>query len=143
MKRKDIHESYIREETVERPPDRQFGVVFAIVFGLIGVLPLLSGRPVRWWSVVVAVGFLGCAVTAPGVLAPLNRVWLLVGLFLHRVMTPLVLGLVFFSTVLPIGLVFRALGKDPLRLKFDPDATTYWIARRPHGPAGHTMSNQY
>ena len=143
MKANSSHESYVREEETERPPDRQFGLVFTVVFTVLALWPLVSGRPVRWWSAVAAAGFLVCALVVPGVLAPLNRLWLWIGLLLHRVVSPLVLGLVFFSTVTPIGLVLRALGKDPLRLTFDPAAPTYWIERRPPGPPGHTMPNQY
>jgi hypothetical protein len=66
-----------------------------------------------------------------------------VGLVLHRCVSPLVLGLVYFSTVTPIGLVLRVLGKDPLRLRFDREAESYWIERRPPGPAGPTMSKQF
>src|SRR5262247_444736 len=97
----ESHESYARDEKVERPPDRQFGITFAVVFAVIAVLPLFSGRTVRWWSLVVAAGFLICAFVAPRVLAPLNRIWLWIGLLMHRVVSPIVLGLVFFSTVTP------------------------------------------
>jgi hypothetical protein len=137
------HETYDREETVERPPDRQLGLVFTVVFAVIGAWPLLGGRPVRWWSLGVAAVFLAVALLAPRLLAPLNRVWLWIGLLMHKVVSPVVLGLVFFSTVTPIGLLLRALGKDPLRLRLEPDAPSYWIERRPPGPAGHTMSNQF
>ena len=143
MTRSESHESYTRDEAVERPPDRQFGLVFAGVFAIVAAFPLVSGRPIRWWSAVVAACFLIVALTAPHVLAPLNRVWLWIGLLMHKVVSPVVLGLVFFSTVTPIGLLLRALGKDPLRLRFEAEATSYWIERRPPGPAGHTMPRQF
>jgi hypothetical protein len=137
------HENYIREDDVERPPDRQFGLVFAAVFGILAAWPLLSGRPMRWWSAALAAAFLAVALVAPRLLAPLNRVWLWIGLLMHRIVTPVVLGLVFFSTVTPIGLLLRAFGKDPLRLRLDPEASSYWIERRPPGPAGNTMPRQF
>jgi hypothetical protein len=143
MRANEGHENYGREEDVERPPDRQFGLVFAGAFAIIAGWPLLWGRPIRWWSAMLAAVFLVVALAAPRVLAPLNRGWLWIGLLLHRVVSPLVLGLVFFSTVTPIAMVLRALGKDPLRLRFDSAASTYWIERRPPGPAGHTMPNQF
>ena len=87
--------------------------------------------------------FLAAALLAPRVLAPLNQLWLRFGLLLHKVVSPVVLSLVFFSTVTPIGLLLRRLGKDPLRLRFDPDAPTYWIERRPPGPSGDSMPKQY
>jgi hypothetical protein len=139
----ESHESYSHDEEVQRPPDRQFGLVFTAVFLLIGAWPLLWGRPVRWWSLGLAAAFLVAALAAPGLLAPLNRVWLKLGLLMHKVVSPVVLGLVFFSTVTPIGLLLRALGKDPLRLRFDPAAPTYWIERRPPGPSGQSMPKQF
>jgi len=143
MRANQSHESYIRDEEVAGPPDRQFGFVFTVVFAVVTVWPLFSGRPLRLWSAVVAAAFLAAALVAPRVLTPLNRVWLWIGLLLHRCVSPIVLGMVFFSTVTPIGVLFRLLGKDPLRLKLEPEAPTYWIERRPPGPAGHTMPNQY
>ena len=76
-------------------------------------------------------------------LAPLNRVWLRLGLVLYKVVNPVAMGLVFFTTVVPIGLMMRALGKDPLRLKRDASAASYWIMRDPPGPAPDTMKNQF
>jgi hypothetical protein len=143
VKANDSHENYARDEEVKGPPDRQFGVVFTIVFAIVALWPAIGGRPVRWWSAAVAAAFLAAALLAPWVLAPLNRVWLWIGLLLHKCVSPMVLGLVFFSTVTPIGLLLRALGKDPLRLRLDSAATTYWIERRPPGPAGDSMPNQF
>jgi Saxitoxin biosynthesis operon protein SxtJ len=143
VKANDTHENFARDEEVKGPPDRQFGVVFTIVFAIVALWPAVWGRPVRWWSAAVAGAFLAAALLAPRVLAPLNRVWLWIGLLLHKCVSPIVLGLVFFSTVTPIALLLRALGKDPLRLRFDNAAPTYWIARRPPGPAGDSMPNQF
>jgi hypothetical protein len=137
------HEDYTREEKLEGSSNRQFGLVFAGAFIVIAGWPLLSGRPVRWWSLAVAVGFLGLALIAPRVLTPLNRVWLHFGLLLNRCVSPVVLAVLFFTTVTPIGLLMRAVGKDPLRLRFDREAPTYWIERQPPGPAGETMSRQF
>jgi predicted membrane metal-binding protein len=143
MKRSQSHEDFTRDEAVARPPDRQFGLVFTAVFAILGIWPALRGRPIRWWSVLAAAVFLVAALLAPRVLAPLNQLWLRFGLLLHKVVSPVVLSLVFFSTVTPIGLLLRRLGKDPLRLRFDPDAPTYWIERRPPGPSGDSMPKQY
>jgi hypothetical protein len=143
VKTNDSHENYTRDEEITGPGNRQFGLVFAAVFAIVALWPVVSGRPVRWWSAVVAAAFLTAALVAPRILAPLNRVWLWVGLLLHKCVSPIVLGLVFFSTVTPIGLLLRALGKDPLRLRLDPAAPTYWIERRPPGPAADSMPNQF
>ena len=92
MRASEIHEDYTREEKLEGPSNRRFGLVFMGVFIVIGGWPLLAGRPVRWWSLAVAAGFLGLALVAPGVLKPLNHVWLRFGLLLNQCFSPIVLG---------------------------------------------------
>ena len=82
----------------------------------------------------MAAMFLVAALLRPAILHPLNRLWLKFGLLLHRVVNPVIMALLFFGTVLPTGLVMRALGKDLLRLKRQPDADSYWIPRAPPGP---------
>jgi hypothetical protein len=143
MRANESHESYTRDEQVERPPDRQFGFVFTVVCAVLAVWPALWGRPVRWWSAGLAAAFLIFALVAPRVLAPLNRLWLRIGQVLHVCSSWVFLALIFFTTVTPIGLLLRMLGKDPLRRRFDARASTYWIERRPPGPAGDTMPNQF
>jgi len=81
--------------------------------------------------------------TIPKVLAPLNKLWMKFGLLLHSIVNPLVMGLLFFLTITPIALFFRASGKDQLRLKLDPAARSYWIVREPPGPDPKTMPNVY
>jgi hypothetical protein len=106
-------------------------------------LPLVRGGRIRTWPLAVAAVFLVPSLLHPGLLAPLNRVWTRIGLLLHRVVSPVVIGVLFFTTITPMGLVMRWLGHDPLRLGFDADARSYWIERRPPGPAPETMSNQF
>jgi hypothetical protein len=86
---------------------------------------------------------LAAALLYPAALNPLNRAWLKFGLLLHKVVNPIVMGLLFYGTVLPTGLVFRALGKDILRLRRQPEADSYWIVRQPPGPAPETMKDQF
>jgi len=137
------HEALNREETVEGSSNRSFGVVFAVVFGLIAFLPLIGGHPLRLWSVGVAVVFALLAFGAPQVLAPLNRLWLKLGLLLHKIVNPIVLGIMFYLVVTPTGLIMRWLGKDPLRLKRDAGARSYWIAREPPGPKPESLGDQF
>ncbi len=87
--------------------------------------------------------FLILAYTFPRILNPLNRLWLKFGLLLYKVVNPIVLGLLFFVTIAPIGLVMRMFGKDFLRLKLDRDAKSYWIERAPPGPPPQSMKNQF
>lgn len=131
------------DDEVEGSSNRAFGLTFAVVFVLVACWPLLRGQPIRWWALTLSVLFLVSAIAVPGTLAVLNRVWLALGRLLHRVSNPIIMALVFVTTVIPVALALRALGKDPLRLKRDPAATTYWIDRRPPGPAPETMGRQF
>lgn len=123
--------------------DRSFGFVFAIFFLVVGLLPLLHGQAVRGWAVTLAAVFGGTALTVPVILAPLNRLWTRLGLLLHRVVSPLALGILFFGVVMPTGLLMRLFGKDPLRLRLDKNASSYWIVREPSGPAPESLKNQF
>ncbi|MBI1398047.1 MAG: hypothetical protein GC151_18895 [Betaproteobacteria bacterium] len=137
------HESYQREEKIEGSSNRSFGLVFAVVFTLVAVLPLVHGGSMRLWSFGVAAVFAILAVTVPDVLAPLNRLWTRLGLLMHAVVNPVVLGLMFFVVITPTGLVMRMFGKDPLRLRRDPDAASYWIERTPPGPKPDSLGDQF
>jgi len=137
------HEDFGRDAIVQGSSDRAFGLVFTGVFAVVGLWPLVSARPTRIWALCVAGAFLIAALVRPAVLAPLNRLWLRLGLLLQRITNPIVLGLLFFGTVLPIGLLMRLTGKNPLRLGFDRDAQSYWIERQPPGPAPDTMPRQF
>ncbi len=138
-----IHESFARDEGIQSSSDRVFGLVMAGVLFFLAFQPLLRGRGVRWWSLTAAVAFLLSALLFPRVLRRLNWLWLKVGLVLHAILNPVVMAFLFYLTVTPIGLLFRWLGKDPLRLHFDKTADTYWIQRRPPGPTPDTMPRQF
>jgi hypothetical protein len=139
----NLHEDLAREDDIVGSSDRAFGLTLAAVFAVIGVVRLvLSHSYAGWWLGAAAV-MLAFALAWPAALAPLNRLWLRLGLVLYKVVNPLVMGLVFFTTVVPIGLLMRALGKDPLRLRREPAAGSYWITREPPGPEPDTMKNQF
>ncbi len=142
-----FHENLNGRDDVKVGSERSFGLVFAVVFIVVALLPLLTMSDqegqMRIWALVVAAFFAGSALTMPSVLAPLNKLWFRFGLLLHKIVNPLVMGLLFFVTVTPIGLLMRALGKTPLQLSFDKNADTYWIPRTPPGPAAETMKRQF
>jgi hypothetical protein len=123
--------------------ERSFGIVFACVFALIGLVPWALGHGLRSWALIVAVIFLAAAYIAPRLLTPLNYVWFKFGLLLHHIVNPIVMALIFYGAVLPTGLAVRAFGKDLLRLKRDPSAKSYWIERDPPGPAPESMTRQF
>ena len=138
-----MHENLTRDSTVEGPSDRNFGLVFTAVFLLIGVVPLAFGHAAHLWSLIVAAAFGAVSMLAPGLLAPLNRLWARFGLLLHKIVSPIVLGIMFFLVITPMGLVMRLFGKDPLRLRIDRGASTYWIGRTPPGPPADSFIDQF
>lgn len=142
-KKPGTHEDYSRKDDVKAGSERAFGFVFAVVFALVAVWPLISGGAPRWWALVVGGVFVLVSLAAPGLLAPLNRLWFRFGQLLHKVVNPVIMGLLFFLTVTPIALLMRLTGKDPLRLRFDPQAESYWIERDPPGPEPETMRYQF
>ncbi len=137
------HERLAADEHVQTSSDRAFGFVFAVVFTIIAFWPLLSGNTPRWWALVVAVVFGTLALVRPALLAPLNHLWTRFGLLLNKITSPLIMGLLFYGIITPFGLIMRWAGKDPLRLRFDPSAESYWIERVPPGPAPETIKNQF
>ncbi len=142
-RRKTFHEDFGREETLKRSSDRGFGLVFAAACALVGSARWWRGHPGAGWWLAAAAFFLLAALLKPTVLAPLNRLWLGLGLLLYRVVNPVVMAVLFYLCVTPIGLLMRALGKDFLALRYDPGAAVYWIERRPPGPAPETMQRQF
>jgi Flp pilus assembly protein TadB len=138
-----LHEDFRRKQEGQGGSDRGFGIVFAAFFALVAVLPVRAHHPVRWWALALAGVFLGVALLKSAWLRPLNRLWTKLGILLGRIVSPVVTGLVFFLVVTPIGLLFRILKKDPLRLAWNGAASSYWIDRQPPGPAPETMRNQF
>ena len=128
---------------VQGSSNRAFGLVFTVFFLLIGLLPLLHGHAIRMWALLLAGGVLVLALAVPAVLAPANRLWTKLGLVLHKIVSPIALGILFFLVVTPTGLLMRLLGKDPLRLRFDRSADSYWIDRTPPGPDADSLKNQF
>lgn len=138
-----FHEDLARADAVKIGSSRAFGIVFAVVFALIGLWPLIADGAVRIWALGVSAVFLTLALVWPRTLDHLNRLWFLFGLLLHKIVNPLIMGLLFYITVTPIALIMRLMGKDPLRLKFDRSARTYWMDRTPPGPPPETMRRQF
>lgn len=137
------HEDFDRQEEIVLGSERIFGFVFAVVFLIVAGWPLLGGGDLVLWALAVAALFLVTALIVPRWLRPLNRLWFIFGLILHKIVSPVVMGLLFYLTVTPTALIMRILGKTPLDLKFDKDADSYWIERDPPGPDRETMKNQF
>ena len=135
------HETLQAHRVVKPGSNRSFAFVFAGFFTLVSLWPLLHHAPVRWWALVVALVFLGFGLFAPEWLAPLNRLWFRLGLLLNKIVSPIILGLLYFAIVVPFAQISRWRGHDPLRLKHS-DATSYWVGRDP-GPVVGTMTKQF
>src|ERR1700750_2294019 len=136
------HENFSRDEVVSPGSDRNFGLVMAGALALLSVLNRWDHGRLWAWAATGAVGALAAAWLKPSALRPLNIVWMKFGLLLHKIVNPVVMGLLFFGTIWPTGLVMRLRGRDLLRLKREPSATSYWIARPP-GPEPQTMKDQF
>jgi Saxitoxin biosynthesis operon protein SxtJ len=138
-----LHENFSREEEFAGPSDRRFGLTIAAVCGAIGGVRLVLGHSHWLWWMVPAAALAGLALCAPAALNFANRLWFRLGLILYRVVNPAVMALLYWSTIVPTGLLMRLCGKDPLRLRREPDLASYWIAREPPGPPADTMRNQF
>ena len=108
--------------------NRSFGIVFFIVFLLIAIYPLINGGELRLWSLIISIFFFVLGLINSKILNPLNKLWFKVGIFLGKIISPLVMGIIFFLVVTPIGILMRILNKDLLNLKFNKKKS-YWIEK--------------
>lgn len=109
--------------------ERSFGLLFAVVFSVIALGPLVKGHDARLWALPVAAVFLAAAYVAPAALRPLNAAWMAFARILERVMNPLIMGVLFYLLFTPMGLMMRLAGRDPLNRRLLPQAKTYWLPR--------------
>ena len=119
--------------------NRSFGVVFFIVFLIIGLYPLINSNDIRIWSVLISSIFLVLGLVNSQLLTPLNKIWFKFGIFLGKIISPIVMGIIFFFVVTPTGILMRLFQKDLLNLKFNKK-NSYWIEKT--GPKSK-MKNQF
>ena len=119
--------------------NRSFGIVFFVVFLIIAIYPLTYSGDVRLWSVIISIIFLVLGTLNSKILTPLNKLWFKLGIFLGKIISPIIMGIIFFLVVTPTGLIMRLLGKDLLNLKFNKNKS-YWIEKK--GPKSK-MKNQF
>jgi Saxitoxin biosynthesis operon protein SxtJ len=137
------HETVSSFRKVAIGSNTKFGVTFGVLFGILGFWPLFHHNSPKWWLVAMSAGVLAAALLFPRCLTLPNRAWFQLGLALNKIVSPIVMGGLFFGAVVPVGWYVRKTGKDLLHLKLDSEAATYWIERNPPGPAHGTLTKQF
>ena len=120
--------------------NKSFGIVFSIVFLLIAIYPLINSEGLRVWSLIIAIIFLFLGLINSKILTPLNKLWFKFGILLGKIVSPIIMGVIFFLVVTPIGLLMRLFGKDVLNLKLNKKESSYWVEKV--GPKSK-MKNQF
>ncbi len=137
------HESLRSEGPPPSTSDRSFGLLFAAVGGAIALLGIWEGRHSALWWAIAAFVFLVVALFAAPLLGPLNRGWRWLSLQLFRIVNPILMGVIFFCVLTPLAIIMRRVGRDPLRLRFEPDKRSYWLARTSAGERQTSMTDQF
>ena len=138
-----LHEDLRRDDQTAAPSERKFGLTLGGILALIAIIKAFERSP---WSVIwgaLAIALIGGALWRPRYLAVPNRIWLKLGLVLHRIVNPVIMAILFYGTILPIGVLMRLLGKDPLRLRLDKKAASYWLTRSDERPPSEAMRQQF
>lgn len=137
------HETISHEESIEPGSDRSFGFVVGGILSAIGIYQYLTGSSLYPWFLAVGAPLVAAGAVFPRILRPLNVAWTRLGLLLGRIVTPVVMFLVYVTAIVPIGLLLRLSGKDLLGLKRGDSASTYWIERTPPGPPPESLKDQF
>ena len=127
------------QQNIKLPSNRNFGIVFAIVFLIISLWPLLNQNEIRFWSLIVSIIFLTLGLINSKLLLPLNKIWFKFGIFLGNFIAPIVMGVIYFFVVTPTGLIMKMLGKDLLNLK-KSNKDSYWIKK---DNSNSSLKNQF
>ena len=137
------HESLHSEGPPPSSSDRSFGLLFGAVCGLIAMFGVWEGRrSALWWSIAASI-FCVVALLAAPLLGPLNRAWRWLSLQLFRIINPIMMGVVFFAVLTPVAIMMRWAGRDPLRLRFEPEKPSYWLDRTSISGQQTSMTDQF
>ena len=129
--------------TPQLPSNRSFGWTFTGFFLLVGIFGIWRSNPAMSWLFALAGLFAVITLTRAQWLEPLNRAWMKFGALMNAVVSPVVLGAIFFGVFTPAGFVMRLVGRDAMARRFDPAAKSYWVKRNPAGPADDSFGNMY
>ena len=124
---------------IKLPTNRNFGIVFFVVFLIIAIWPILNENDIRLWSLIISLIFLILGIANSKLLTPLNKIWFKFGIFLGNFIAPIVMGFVYFFVVTPTGLIMKIFGKDLLNLKKN-NKETYWIKK---DNSNNNLKNQF
>ena len=116
------------KQEIKISSNRSFGIVFSIFFSLVGIYLLLNNSPVYYWSFLISLIFLILGLLNSKILGPLNQIWFKFGILLGKVVSPIVMGIIFFLVITPIAILLKIFGKDVLKLKLNNNET-YWIEK--------------
>jgi len=126
-------------DEIKKSSNKSFGILFFAVFFLISIYPMIYGGELRYWSLLISIFFLYTGFQNSRIITPLNILWFKLGIFLGKIVSPIIMTIIFFGVVTPIGLLMKLLRKDLLNLKFQ-DLNSYWIIKK--GPKSK-MKNQF
>ena len=118
----------MKNKKIKMSSNRSFGLVFFAIFLIISIWPLLDDKDIRIWSLIISLIFLILGILNSNILKPFNKIWFKFGIFLGKIVSPIIMGLVYFLVVTPTGFIMRFLGKDLLKLKKNKN-NTYWLAK--------------
>tara|TARA_A100001015_G_scaffold45049_1_gene49592 strand:+ start:1652 stop:2038 length:387 start_codon:yes stop_codon:yes gene_type:complete len=127
------------KKELKKSSNRSFGILFFVVFLIIGIFPILDGEKIRIWSIVISALFLLLGFFNSGVLTPLNNFWVKIGIVLGKLISPIIMGIIFFIVVTPIGIFMKLIGKDLIKIK-KSKKPTFWIEKKNYNS---TMKDQF
>ena len=120
----------MKQKEIKISSNKSFGLVFFVIFIIIALWPLLNDGNIRIWSIIVSVIFLILGLLNSKILTPFNKLWMRLGALLGIIVSPIVMGVVYFGIITPIGLIMKLFGKDVLNLKLDKNKKTYWTLKK-------------
>jgi len=119
----------MKKKNIQTSSNKSFGIVFFVVFLIIGIYPLLNQGEIRIWSIIISIILLILGLFNSNILTPINRVWIKFGILLGNFISPIILGFIFFTVVVPTGLIMRILKNNFLGIRFDKGLKSYWIKK--------------
>ena len=120
----------MKQKEIKISSNKSFGLVFFVIFIIIALWPLLNDENIRIWSIIVSIIFLILGLLNSKILTPFNKLWMKLGVLLGTIVSPIVMGVVYFGIITPIGLIMKLFGKDVLNLKLDKNKKTYWTLKK-------------